>query len=348
MKIKIKDIIIPWYAPRAEAEDEFINNLMRSLKESGLWNPIMVRLNENKEYELIAGMQRMTAAKRLGWQEIEANILDIPEEKAALLAVETNLVRKNLQEIEEGKAIKEMMDRLDLNQTQIAEKLGKSGAWVSNRLSLALDLVGPVREMVINNLISPSQAIQISKVHPKEQVKFTNIVIARQDELGKKLNDSEIRIELKKFKNNTIYTIGYEGQKIEPFISILQKNEIELLLDVRESTKSMQKPEFSEDFLKSSLKIAKINYLSRKDLGAPFEVRESYIKGGLSQQCFERWYKWHVTDREGNKLPDLVEMIKSSGKTALMCYEKDINSCHRNILANMIMDTKSFEKRRDL
>lgn len=348
MKIKINDIIIPWYAPRGETDEEFLNNLMRSLKESGQWNPIMVRLNENKEYELIAGMQRMTAAKKIGWEEIEANILSVSEEQAALLAVETNLIRKDLKEIEEGKAIKEMMDRLDLNQTQIAAKLGKSIQWVSNRLSLALNLVEPVRDMISNNVITPTQAIQISKVHPKEQVKFTEIIVARQKDVGKKLNDSEIRTELKKFKNNTIYTVGYEGIKIEPFISNLQKNKIEVLLDVRESTKSMQKPEFAEEFLRTNLKNAKIKYLTRKDLGAPYVIRESYIKGGLSQKCFERWYKWNVTEKEGNKLPDLIEMIKSQGKTALMCYEKDVNSCHRNILANLIMETKSFEKRRDL
>lgn len=348
MKIKINDVKIPWYAPREEADDEFIKDLMRSLKESGLWNPIMVRLNENKEYELIAGLQRLTASKRLGWEEIEANIFDVSEEKAALLAVETNLVRKDLKEIEEGRAIKEMMDKLDLNQMQIANKLGRSQSWVNNRLSLALNLIEPVRKMIIKNLITPSQAIYISKVNQKEQVKFTESIIERQKELGKKLNNEEIKTELVRFKNNTIFTIGYEGKKIEPFISDLQKNKIDVLLDIRESTKSMQKPEFSEDFLRSSLNNAKIKYLTRKDLGAPYIIRESYIKGGLSQKCFEQWYKWNVTEKEGNKLPDLIEMIKSQGKTALMCYEKDVNSCHRNILANLIMKTNAFETRRDI
>lgn len=348
MKIKIQDIMIPWYAPREEADKEFIDDLMRSLKESGQWNPIMVRLNESKEYELIAGLQRITAAKKLGWQEIEANILDISEEKAAILAIETNLVRKDLQEIEEGKAIKELIDKLHINQSQIAEKLGKSPSWVSKRLSLALDLVEPVTKMIMNKSITPTQAIQISKLQPNEQTKFAELIIDRQNELGKKLTDAEIRIELIRFKNDTIYTIGYEGVKIEPFTDNLQKNKIQVLLDIRESTKSMQKPEFSEDFLRKSLNNVKIKYLTRKDLGAPYVIRESYIKGGLSQKCFEQWYKWNVTEREGDKLPALIEMIKSQGKTALMCYERDVNSCHRNILANLIMDTGSFDKRRNL
>lgn len=70
-------------------------------------------------YQVYKGFLRQ---KKLGWKEIEANIVDSTLEKAALLAIETNLVRKELQEIEEGHAIKEMMDRLGLNQTQIAKK----------------------------------------------------------------------------------------------------------------------------------------------------------------------------------------------------------------------------------
>lgn len=348
MKIKIKDIIIPWYAPREKVDDEYINDLMRSLKESGQWSPVMVRLNENKEYELIAGLQRITAAKRIGWDEIEAHIVDSTVEKAALLAIETNLVRKDLQEIEEGHAIKEMMDRLELNQTEIAKKLGRSRRWVGDRLSLALDIVGPVRKMIADNLLSPSQAVLISRLPPNKQSKFAEIIINKQETLQKKLSQEEIRAELQKFGNDTIFTIGYEGKKIDPFISDLKRNKIDVLLDVRESTKSMQKPEFSEEFLRKNLNTAEIKYLTRKDLGAPYVIRESYIKGGLSQKCFEKWYKWNVSEREGNKIPDLIEMIKSQGKTALMCYEKDVNTCHRNILADLIMETGLFEKRRDL
>ena len=92
MKIKIKDIIVPWYAPRDASNVEFIEDLMRSLKNSGQWNPIMVRLNEKREYELIAGLQRLTAAKRLGWDEIDANVIDVPEEQAALLLLKQTLL----------------------------------------------------------------------------------------------------------------------------------------------------------------------------------------------------------------------------------------------------------------
>nr|WP_054858884.1 ParB N-terminal domain-containing protein [Methanobacterium formicicum] len=75
MKIKIKDITIPWYAPREKVDDDYINDLMRSLEEYGQWNPIMVRLNENKEYELISGLQRVSAAKKIGLERNRSQIL---------------------------------------------------------------------------------------------------------------------------------------------------------------------------------------------------------------------------------------------------------------------------------
>lgn len=348
MKINISEIIIPWYAPRGETEQEFLEDLKRSMGETGQWNPIMVRLNNERQYELISGLQRLTAAKQLGWPEIEANIVDVNEGQAALLAIETNLVRKDLKEIEEGKAIKEMMDRLELTQTEISEKLGKSRTWVRDRLSLALDIVESVRNMIGENLLTASQAVFIARLPPNKQSKFAEIIIKRQKSLGRKINNDELRNELKKFGNDTIYTVGYEGHDIISFLKLLIKNKIELVLDIRESSKSLQKPEFAGKFLSSRLEENKICYEHRKDLGASFEIREAYTKGGLNQECFNQWYKWNVTEREEDKLPDLIEHIKVSGRTVLLCYEKDVQTCHRNILTNLIMDKQAFEGRRDI
>jgi len=349
MNIEIEKIKIPWYAPRGETEPEFIEDLVRSFKESGQWDPVLVRLNDDKEYELISGMQRLTAAKQLGWTEIDAKILDVNEEQAALLAVETNLVRKELKEIEEGKAIKEMMEHFELSQQEIASKLGKSQMWVSRRLALALDLAEPVKEMLQSKSLSQIQAVVIARLSKNRQVKFAESIILKQKEEKKSFDENRMYIELRKFKNNTLLTVGYEGQNINGFLKTLQKNKVELLLDVRESTKSLQKPEFAGKFLKDRLNENKIKYEHRQDLGAPYEVREAYNKGGLSQTCFTQWYTWHVTKRDKiDKLPELIEHIKTSGRTALLCYEKDVNTCHRNILANLIMEREAFETRRDL
>ncbi len=96
MKIKIENIKYPWYAPREEYDDEYLKELSESLKTLGLLDDIIVRRNVNGYYEVIAGGQRIRAAKLLGWEEIEAKVLYVREEDAAVLALESNVVRKNL------------------------------------------------------------------------------------------------------------------------------------------------------------------------------------------------------------------------------------------------------------
>ena len=95
-KIKIEKLKFPWYAPREEYDEEYLKELSESLGSLGLLDDIIVRRNTNGDYELIAGGQRVRAAKLLGWTEIDAKVLDVTEEDAAVLALESNVVRRNL------------------------------------------------------------------------------------------------------------------------------------------------------------------------------------------------------------------------------------------------------------
>jgi len=222
MRIKIENIKIPWYAPREEYDKEFIEELAKSMETSGQFDSILVRRNEIGEYELISGSQRLEAAKKLGWKEIDAREIDVSENEAALLSIETNIKRRGLQEIEEGKAIKKIMDKFGLNQKQIGDKLGKSDTWVWSRLSVALDVIKEVQDTISRGGISVAQAVIISQIPKNRQSKFLNLVIARQRELNRKLLDNETRLELRRFLNDTIYTIGYEGWDLKDFIKTLK------------------------------------------------------------------------------------------------------------------------------
>lgn len=182
MKIKIEKIKFPWYAPREEYDEEYLKELSESLETLGLLDDIIVRRNINGDYELIAGSQRVRAAKILGWEEIDAKVLDVTEEDAAILALESNVVRRNLKQIEEGKAIKKMMSKFDLTQKQVAERLRKSQTWVSQRLSLALDIADDVKKALTDGKISVAQAVIISQIdlrrepgRQKEKLKLISI-----------------------------------------------------------------------------------------------------------------------------------------------------------------------------
>lgn len=109
MKIKIADIKVG--DNRREINDIKVGDLMKSIAEIGLLNPITV----TKKHRLIAGAHRLAACKKLGWQEIECNVMELDGLKAELAEIDENLVRHSLSHIEEGEQLlrkKEIYEQL--------------------------------------------------------------------------------------------------------------------------------------------------------------------------------------------------------------------------------------------
>ncbi|MFN3603724.1 MAG: ParB N-terminal domain-containing protein [Leptonema sp. (in: bacteria)] len=99
MQIPIKDIKIP---PRIRNKKIDVEDLMESFSEFGQLQPILI----NQDYELLAGYRRYKAAKKLGWESIDAKIIDVKDKKKRILIEwEENQVRKNFnaEEIEKAK-----------------------------------------------------------------------------------------------------------------------------------------------------------------------------------------------------------------------------------------------------
>ncbi|MHA1834625.1 MAG: ParB/RepB/Spo0J family partition protein [Candidatus Baldrarchaeia archaeon] len=366
MKIELNRIQIGKFRVREKLNEEHLQDIMQSLAKDGQWNPIIVRpAKERGYYELIAGEYRMEAAKRLGWKEIEATVKDVNDITAGFLALKTNIFRQSMTPLEEGAAIRKYMVEYDLTQQEIAKELGRSEAWVSERLALALALSPEVREALVHGRITVSQAVIISQISPKggkltpyyinRQKTFLGILLEEQNRLKRKLSEDETRRMLRWFLNDTIYTIGYAGREWKEFLKVLKDNGIELIVDVRESGESKYKPEFNEIVLKRVLEEQGIEYERRPDLGVPYEIRQPYIDGFLAWDCFKQWYIWSIRGRkiEGKTrdlLPELVERLKSK-RSCLMCeeaYPKPKGSqkhhCHRDILADLILEYKDENK----
>ncbi|MEM3697460.1 MAG: ParB/RepB/Spo0J family partition protein [Candidatus Bathyarchaeia archaeon] len=377
MKIELNKIQVGKFRIREKLDEEHLKNLMQSLAKDGQWDPIIVRpASERGYYELIAGEYRVEAAKRLGWKEIEATVKDVDDVTAGFLALKTNIFRQSMTPLEEGMTIRKYMLEFNLTQQEIAKELGRSEAWVSERLAIALAISPDVREALIHGRISVSQAVIISQISPKDgkltpyyinkQREFLRILLTEQDRLKRKLSEEETRKMLGWFLNDTVYTIGYAGRDWKDFFKILKDNEIELVVDVRESGESRYKPEFNEVVLKRTLEEQGIEYERRPDLGVPYEIRQPYIDGFLGWECFKQWYLWSVRGRkvEGkvrDLLPELVERLKSK-KACIMCEElypkpkgAQKHHCHRDILADLILEYKDenkpllrFQKRVDM
>jgi len=353
MKIKIKDIVKPWYEPREELDENYVNELAESIKNDGLWNPIMVR-EINGKFELIAGKNRMEAVKKLGIDSIDAKIVDIDEEIASVLAIKTNFLQKNLTEIEEAKAIKKIIDKFGFNQTEIAEKLGKSPTWVANRLSLVMKLSKKVRDALSTEDISPTHAVSFSSLKEKDQDILLEYCI--QNKWGVK----ELKEGIRKFQNDTLFSIGYEGLDLDGLIASLKDNNIDILIDIRDSVKSTRKPEFNGEIIERECKKNDIEYINKPELGVIYQIRRPYIEGYINHEAFRGWYDWHL-DEQVFDFEEFKTFLKSSGKCCFLCMEKfpkpnkkQKHFCHRDLLIEKILNHNSenqlenFTKRQDL
>lgn len=355
MKIKINKINIGKYSIREKMVEDHIKEIKDSFESDGQWNPIIVKPDGNGNYDLIAGHYRLQAAKQLGWDEIEANVKDLENIEADILSLKTNIMHSEISPTEKGKVINKIINEYGISQKELSFKLGISQAQVSKLLTLALSLHKSVADALNSGKINYGVASVIGSLELNQQSKFLNIIV------DKRITQPSEASSLKaRFLNDTIYTIGYQGKSLDSLIEILKDNNIDVLIDIRESGKSSNKPEFNSEILKREFKKISVNYVHKPDLGVIYQIRAPYIEGYIDAEAFRGWYNWHLKDIDFN-IQEFIEFLKNSGKCCLMCMEEFTKPnksqkyyCHRDFLAEIIINHKSessllnFEKRVDL
>jgi ParB family chromosome partitioning protein len=140
------------YQPRKVFDEEALQELSDSIKEYGVFQPIIVK-KSIRGYEIIAGERRVRASKKAGLKTIPAIIRDFSDEQMMQIALLENLQRENLTAIEEATAYKDIISALQITQDDLARKIGKSRSHITNMLGL-LKLPNDVQEMVLHNKIS--------------------------------------------------------------------------------------------------------------------------------------------------------------------------------------------------
>lgn len=124
------------HQPRKNFNWDDLEGLAESIHYNGLLQPITVRKRDDGRYELISGERRLRACKMAGISAIPSIVIDIDEEKSAILAVLENLQRENLHFFEEAEAIERLIKGFGMSQEEVAKKLGKSQSALSNKLRL--------------------------------------------------------------------------------------------------------------------------------------------------------------------------------------------------------------------
>ena len=166
--INISELRVNPYQPRKVFDDEALNELASSIKEHGVFQPIIVK-KSIKGYEIVAGERRYRASKLAGLDKIPAIVRDFNDEQMMEIALLENLQRENLTAIEEAEAYKLMIERLELTQEQLAKRVGKSRSHVTNIIGL-LRLPKDVQEMVNSSKISMAHARVLSKLDSVSQI----------------------------------------------------------------------------------------------------------------------------------------------------------------------------------
>ena len=155
------------YQPRKNFDEESLNELASSIKEHGVFQPIIAK-KSIKGYEIVAGERRVKASKIAGLKTIPAIIKDFSDEEMMEIALLENLQRENLSALEEAEAYNSLKTRLNLTQEELASKVGKSRSHITNMLGL-LTLPNEIKDEVMKGEISMGHARVLSKLEDKDQ-----------------------------------------------------------------------------------------------------------------------------------------------------------------------------------
>ena len=167
------------YQPRTVFNEEKLNELKESIEKNGLLQPIVVK-KAVKGYYIIAGERRFRAFEILGKKTIPAIIKEMSDEEMMIFAVLENLQREDLSSLEEAESYKNLMDKMELTQEELAKKLGKSRPYIANSLRL-LKLPAEIKVELEKGIISAAHARTLLALKTKKaMLEVCNRVKERQ------------------------------------------------------------------------------------------------------------------------------------------------------------------------
>ena len=134
----------------------------------------------------------------------------------------------------------------------------------------------------------------------------------------------------------TILTIGHSTRSIEEFLSILQAQEVEQLVDVRTIPKSRRVPQFNRDALAEKIQAAGIRYVHLKELGGLRHPRKDSINTGWRNAAFRGYADYMSTEEFRAALERLLEIAREKN-TAIMCAEAVPWRCHRSLIGDALL-----------
>ena len=143
--------------PRRRFEPEATSGLAASIRHQGVLQPIVLRPRQEGGYQLVTGERRWRAAREAGIATLPALIRDADDRDTLLIGLVENVARENLSPVEEARAYASLIDEFELSLGEVADRVGRSKAGVSNRVRL-LDLPEEVLWMLARGELTEGHA----------------------------------------------------------------------------------------------------------------------------------------------------------------------------------------------
>jgi ParB family chromosome partitioning protein len=161
--------------PRLYFDEEELRELAVSIAEVGIIQPVVV-LSVESGYELVVGERRLRAAKLAGMKTIPAIVTESAPAEQQMMALMENIHRSNLSPLEEATSFRDILERSGWNQSELAEKLGRSQPSIANKLRL-LKLDESVQILVLEGKLSERQARALLSLPPDEQAALASSAV---------------------------------------------------------------------------------------------------------------------------------------------------------------------------
>ena len=210
-KIKLTDIFPNPFQPRKRFSEEKMDELICSIREKGVIQPVLLRPAENG-YELVAGERRWRAAQKLQFEEMPAIVReDIDDADSLEISLIENIQREELNPIEEANAYRELIGQFEYTLDKVGQMVGKDKTTISNSLRL-LTLPEDIQNYVEEGKISAGHAKAILSITSEQKRKKIARTILRKgisvretEQLVRKL--TEIKTKTRKTKDPEIAQI---------------------------------------------------------------------------------------------------------------------------------------------
>ena len=177
-QVSLASIVSSPLQPRREFAREALEELVDSIRQRGIIQPLIVRLVQG-QFELIAGERRWRAAKEIGLSEAPVIVRQASDLEVLELSLIENLQRADLNPIEEAQAYARLASEFGMRQEEIAEKVGKSRASIANAMRL-LDLDQQIQTWVVQDLLSVGHAKVLLGIKSHDEQRLLAEKVLRQ------------------------------------------------------------------------------------------------------------------------------------------------------------------------